>query len=119
MTIGKMKQRITIERFTTSTNEWNEPIEEWAVHKTLWSDIQPLTGREYWAAKAVHSEVEGKAVIRYLEDLKPTDRIKYKERILEILTFMHPKEDQRRTEILYKEQKTAENEPTPAGEGEE
>lgn len=119
MRIGPMKQRVTIQRFTATNDSWNQPIETWlpimdpanpaysaaAVKAaTVWADIHPLNGKELWAAKAVNAEVEGRITIRHYPDLKAADRILYNGRVLEILSFFHPKEDKRTTQILYKEE---------------
>ena len=119
MRIGPMKQRIIIQRFTTTYDSWNQPIETWmpilddtdpeydeqeVKDASVWADVHPLNGKELWAARAVQADVEGRITIRYNPDLKATDRVIYQGRVLEILSFFHPKEDKRTTQILYKEE---------------
>ena len=119
MRIGPMKQRIIIQSFIAIKDSWNQPIETWlpildlddpaydaeAVKAaSVWADVHPLNGKELWAARAVQADVEGRITIRYNPDLKATDRVIYQGRVLEILSFFHPKEDKRTTQILYKEE---------------
>ena len=53
MQAGRLDQRVTLERFTTTTDDWGGPIEAWAPLATVWAAVEPLNGREFIAAMAV------------------------------------------------------------------
>ena len=65
MQAGQLDQRISVERFTSTTDPLGQPIEEWAPAFTAWAAVEPLVGREYLAAQAAVSEVTAKIRLRY------------------------------------------------------
>ena len=105
MRIGPMKQRITIQRYTATNDTYEQPRKIWTDLKTVWADVQPLTGKEFWSAEAANSDVQGKMFIRHYPTLHTTDRILMDERIFEILSLIHLKEEKRITQIFYREVK--------------
>jgi len=68
--IGDLNKRITLQEFTSGTNENGFPIEEWVDYKTVWASINNLFGKEFYAAKAVQSENTVEFLIRYSSDTK-------------------------------------------------
>jgi len=67
--IGDLNKRIIIQVLTTGTNENGFPVESWETYSTVWSSINNLSSREYYAAVAVQAENTVKFIIRYLKDL--------------------------------------------------
>ena len=72
MNPGKLDKRITIQKLTSSVNENGFPEEVWSDYKKVWSSMENLNGREYFAAKAVQSETSVNLTIRYLRDIDAT-----------------------------------------------
>jgi SPP1 family predicted phage head-tail adaptor len=101
--IGKYKQRVTIEQYVETQDEYGGIIQSWETFKTVWSNIKPLSGREYWQSQQANSEVTGVIELRYLSTVNPTMRVKYGTRIFEIESLFHPNEDKRETHLLVKE----------------
>lgn len=85
MRAGKLDRRVTIQRATTASNSFNEPIETWADVATVWGQQRPNRGNERFAAQ----EVAGSAVmtfqIRYRSDVTVKDRLSYDGRLWNIL----------------------------------
>lgn len=75
MKAGDLTQRVTVERFTTTTDSWGQPIETWAPLFTCWASVEPLVGREYIAAQAAQSEVTARIRMRYRPGLTSQDRV--------------------------------------------
>ena len=75
MQIGRLDQRVTIERITSTTDAWGGTVEVWAPLATVWAGVEPLQGREYFAADAAQSEVTAKIRMRYRPGIKATDRV--------------------------------------------
>lgn len=80
---GKLDRRITIERFTPTRNEFNEPVETWATLATVWaqrkdsSDVvkTELLGAEQMGAYLLtHFVVRSSSVTK---TVTPVDRINY------------------------------------------
>lgn len=103
MRAGELRQRITIEEFTETQGDMGDIIEEWVEFATVWADIQPLRGREYWDAQQAQSEVTGEIHIRHRNDLSPEMRVKYDGRTFQIDSIFHPAEDREKTVLLVVE----------------
>ena len=99
MGIGKMRQRITIQRVMPVINENGFETELPQVFKTVWAEVTNLHGKEYFEAKSVQEENTVKFTIRFLEGIDQTmqilfqgrtynitgiDPIKYRNRYMEI-----------------------------------
>lgn len=80
---GKLDRRITIERFTSTPNEFNEPVEAWVPFITVWAqrnDTSDLVKTEMLGAEQVGSFILSHFVIRssqYAKTVSPIDRINY------------------------------------------
>lgn len=103
MDIGRLKHRITFQELSQSQNEYGELVEEWLDIKTVWAEIKPVSGNQFFAAKQINSEISHNVYIRYRTDLKPSMRIKFKERVFDILYLMNMNEDNRIMQIYCKE----------------
>lgn len=104
MQAGRLRHRITIQQQVKSQNdmdEWITTYEDWA---TVWASIEPNRGRMYFEAKQANSEVEGRIIMRYRSGVVPTMRVKYGNRIFKIISIIHPKENFKELNLLYKEE---------------
>jgi head-tail adaptor len=52
MKIGKLRHRITIEHVTENQDADGSVIETWSVFAAIQSSIEPISGREYFAAQS-------------------------------------------------------------------
>lgn len=75
MKAGDLDQRVTVERFTSTEDELDQPIESWAPLFTCWAAVEPLTGREYLAAQAAVSEVTARIRMRFRPWMTAQDRV--------------------------------------------
>lgn len=86
MNIGKLNQRITIQKKETSVDENGFEVEEWSDFKSVWSSVKNINGKEFFQAQQAQSQASKKVTIRYLKDLDSSldpdvslkYRIKYK-----------------------------------------
>ena len=104
--IGKLRHRVTIQTFTTVEDSLGGTYQTWLPltdNATVWGSVGPIRGREFWDAKQSNSEVEGKAVIRYRDDVTPNNRLWFKGRPLKILSVLNPAERKEYLEVYYKE----------------
>jgi len=44
MRIGKSDRRITVERYTTSTNAYGERVQTWSILLTVWAELMKIEG---------------------------------------------------------------------------
>lgn len=97
---GDLRHRITIQQPTSATaNAYNERTDNWSTWATVWAKVEPLEGREAWAAAQAQSEVTHKVVLRYLSGVTPRMRIVFGSRILQIVAVKNIEERSRVVEI--------------------
>lgn len=103
MDIGKLKHRVTFQKLEQTKNEFGEMLGEWTDVCTVWGQVGPVSGRQFFAAKQINNEISHNVYIRYRRDLLPNMRIKYKERVFDILYMMNVNEDNTLMQIYCKE----------------
>lgn len=75
---GKLRQRVTLQRLTDTTNDYNEVVSDWSTLGSVRASIEPLTGREYMAGSGEESEVTARVRMRATPvtcGLTPNDRL--------------------------------------------
>ena len=103
MNVGKLRHRITIQRQVNDVNDFGAPVTSWKNVATVWADIRPLSGREYFSAQQVQSEVTTQIWLRHLDGIKPTMRVKFGKRIFEILSVLNTQERNISLQLMCKE----------------
>jgi SPP1 family predicted phage head-tail adaptor len=77
MRSGKLDRRITLQTLTISRDGYGATIETWTDLDTVWAEVVPLKGTEYFAAAQIVVEEQLKFRIRYRSDLTEKVRITY------------------------------------------
>lgn len=75
MRAGKMDRLITIQTFTTTQNDYGEPVETWTTLASVWAERVPMSGREAFAADQLAALSLVKFKIRYRSDVDTKNRI--------------------------------------------
>lgn len=82
---GKLRHRVTLQRFVKTQDPTTGLIsEEWVDGATVWASVEPLSGRDFIAARAQQSEISARVVIRYRPDVDSTMRLIHRGRIYSI-----------------------------------
>ncbi len=84
---GEFRHIITFQKLKGNQNEYGEEIKgstEWEDVHTARVGIYPMSGREFFAAETVNSEVTHKINMRYIPGITPDMRIKFGVRIFEL-----------------------------------
>jgi SPP1 family predicted phage head-tail adaptor len=95
MNAGRLNKRVLIERSVTGSpavNDFGEPIVTWEEVGEVWSAVEPLSGREFWAQQQVQSEITVRFRIRYRDDLLTGMRVVYNSAIYMIKSIIDPLE---------------------------
>lgn len=104
---GKMRHRITFQHFVGESDAFGDPLladdSQWEDVATVWAAIDPLSGREFYAAEQSQSEVSHKVRCRYRAGITTAMRIKYGERIFSILSVIDWEERHESLLIMCKE----------------
>ena len=103
MNIGKLRHRITLLRQVNEVNDYGASTQTWKRVATVWADVRPLSGREYFSAQQVQSEVTTQIWLRYIEGIKPTMKVKFGKREFEILSVLNAQERDVSLQLMCKE----------------
>lgn len=100
---GCLNRRIVIERPWSIQDDFGQMVITWAPIHAAWAAVEPLQGREYWAAAAAQAERTVRVRIRYLPGIDSTLRVKYGERVFGITAVIDPQEAHRELQLMCKE----------------
>ena len=85
MKAGKLDRRITIKVKTATRDSYGAEIIGYTTLDTVWAEVMPLSGREYFVAAQFVPEAQLKIRIRFREDFDETAKITYKSTDYDIL----------------------------------
>lgn len=86
MRAGDLRHRITIQHQVDQQDpNTGEVTKTWAEFAPAWAAIEPLSARDFIAAKANQSEISGRITIRYRQGVLPTMRILHRGQIYTII----------------------------------
>ena len=85
MRIGKLNRRIEILEFRKQRDEYGGEVGEWRGVKTVWASIVAVSGTEQLFAQQVTAEAVTKITMRFLPWLTVLHRIRYGEKLYEIV----------------------------------
>lgn len=103
MKIGKLRHRITIQEKVTVPDGYGGVTSTWKDMAAVWSSVEPLKGRELYAAQQVKTELSHRVRIRYMSGIKPEMRIAFDNRTFEIEAIIDPEERHESLELLCSE----------------
>jgi len=100
--MGEMRQRVALQTRTVTRVE-GIPEESWTTVATVWAAVADLSGKEYFQAASMQSEVTTRIKIRYRKGITPSMRVLYGDRVFNILSVIDKDERHRVIELLCKE----------------
>jgi SPP1 family predicted phage head-tail adaptor len=103
MNPGELRHRITIQKLVNTQDTFGQPVEQWSNVVTVWASVNPIVGKEFFAAETVNSEVSHKIRIRYKQDITPDMRIKFKDRYFSIQSVIDYQERNMELQLMCKE----------------
>lgn len=86
---GKMRHRITFQMPGGGVDEHGDPADVWEDVTTVWAAIDPISGREFYAAEQSQSEVSHKVRIRFRAGLTTAMQIKFGQRAFRIISIIN------------------------------
>ncbi|MGI5892088.1 MAG: phage head closure protein [Bacillota bacterium] len=92
MKIGDLRHRVTLQQKTVIEDDLKQHTENWTDIATVWARIEPLSGREYFAARQENTEVTTRITIRYLPGITTDSRVVFGGRVFEVLSAIDPEE---------------------------
>ena len=100
MRAGKLRHRITIEERLETQEATGEPVWEWVPFADVWASIEPISGREFFAAQQVQSTVSTRIRIRHLEGVTQKMRVNYNGRYYAIEAVIRVMERDREIHLM-------------------
>ena len=101
MNSGRLRHKVEIQSSIDVRDEYGgESYKEWVSFAYCWASIEPLSGREYFAAAQAQSEVSHKITMRYRSGIKTYYQILWNDRIFNILSILNTREENREL-VLY------------------
>lgn len=101
--VNRLNKRITILKPSAEQDEYGEPIEGLTEVCKVWGAIEPLRGREYFAAQTENVDVTTRIRIRYRDDVDRTMVVRYKNIEFEVLHVLHPEYAKNELQLMCKE----------------
>lgn len=106
MQAGRLRHRGVIEHLgakSDTVSDSGESQAEWTEFKTVWMSIEPLRGRELFAAQEYHNETTVRIRMRFLEGVTPKMRVLYEDKYYPILAIVDPGLRHRELELMCTE----------------
>lgn len=103
MRSGDLRHRIEIQAPGTTQNDYGEILPAWSHFASVWAAIEPISGREYFAAQQMQAEVSHRIRIRYISGVVPTMRILHGLRVFSIESVQNRDERDRELVLLCAE----------------
>jgi len=86
MNPADLRHRVTLQRYTDTTDTDGFTTQQWQDVATVWAAVENLYGREYWEAAAVQAENTVKFTIRYRAGIETSMRIAFRGKIYNIIS---------------------------------
>jgi SPP1 family predicted phage head-tail adaptor len=95
---GKLRHQLTLEQATDTLNARGEAIPSWSTVTTLWGSIDPLSGREGFAAQQMYASATHRIRLRYRAGVVPKMRLTKGARVFKIEAVLNT--DERNRELV-------------------
>src|ERR1035437_10508099 len=96
---GKLRHQIELQSATNSQSASGEVTQAWTTYATVWAELAPLAGREWYRGKSFGETVSHKIVIRYRADVNTKHRALFGSRVYLFNGVITPDEIPERLEI--------------------
>lgn len=102
---GELRHYVTFQSKTKVQNDYGEEIDTWKNEFNSRIAIYPISGKEFFAAEKVNSEITHKVNMRYIpnQSVRPEMRILFNGRIVEIISVINFQERNIELQLLCKE----------------
>lgn len=95
---GKLNKRITFQ-----LQDLDSEDEDWKDIATTWANINPISGKEYYSAETINSDLTHKIRLRYRKGITPDMRVIYNDRIFYIISVINEYEKNTMLQLMCRE----------------
>jgi SPP1 family predicted phage head-tail adaptor len=92
MRAGRLNQRITFQRRTETLDAYREDTGTWADLVTIYAGVEPVSGKEFFSALQVQSDISTRIVCRYSSDVSGVttkDRVSHGSNYYDIVSILN------------------------------
>ena len=102
MRAGTLRTRVEVQRIAEERDKQGGIVSSWTTIGQRWASVVPLSGREYWSAQQVQSDVTHGVTMRYLEGLTSKHRLRllHSQRVLNIQSVLDVDERHREMQLM-------------------
>ena len=100
---GKLNREIVVEQRSTAKDASGQQLDVWTQFCKTRAQIEPMSGAEVVSAGAQLGETMHQVIVRYRPGFRASMRIKYQDRIFDILSVLDDFSMHRKTTMLCKE----------------
>ena len=95
---GELRHRITFQ-----LQDLDSEDEDWKDIATTWANINPISGKDYYSAETINSDLTHKIRLRYRKGITPDMRIIYNDRIFYIISVINEYEKSTMLQLMCRE----------------
>ena len=106
MRIGPLRHRVTLQSQSVTQSATGAITKTWSDVATVWAQINPQSGKQFFEQVTNHEEVYSRIIIRYGTNVNSIDntwRVKYGTRIFEIEAVINWDEKDRMFTLAVRE----------------
>lgn len=103
MRAGELRHQVTVQRYTETQNDFGEVVKGWFDLFTTRANVRPITGKEIALDYTIVNKLTHRVFLRYRANIKPNDRVIYKDRELNITSVINIDESDVSIELLCEE----------------
>lgn len=103
MRAGKLRRRLIIQQAIETQGPTGEVTPAWATFAIVWGSVEPLRGREFFAAKEQQAQVDTRIRIRYLEGVVPKMQVLDGARLFLIYAVIDPETRHQELQVMAQE----------------
>lgn len=106
MRAGRLRHRLSVERYTTTQDDWGDEVQAWESIATVWGSVEPLRGNERHRAMQVQATEEVRVLMRWqpdIADLNASDRIVFGSKVYDISAVLNIDERNREVHVMARE----------------
>lgn len=85
MNAGQLRNRVKIQKIKEIQDTFGQQKEEWVGVCSAWASIEPLVGKQFFAAETINNELTHKIKIRYNKNVKSGMRVCFKGRVFDVV----------------------------------
>lgn len=88
--IGRMRHRITLQRFEEGEDEYGATVSMWVNVATVWASVEPLRGQEFFAAQSLQSQTTVRIRMRYRPGVDASMKVLFDGKTYSIESVIEP-----------------------------